>query len=140
MPSVFVPDDLRAKKNRIYRPGRRASFVSTSHAADASSFSGKVTLQPVYPSCSAEWPKCLPRNANRDVAPFDVSSSRSTVQNRATAMCDRIADNGQLHPAVRSISRSRKRKNASPEILISIGSVRIVYRPHSLPPSTSVKS
>ena len=40
-----------------------------------------------------------------------------------------------------SIKRSKNRKtDVSAKSLASIGSVRIVYKPHSFPPSTSVKS
>ena len=53
MPSVSVPAISRPKKIVLTASARCASGLSRAHAATASSLSGYVTLQPVYPcDCS----------------------------------------------------------------------------------------
>ena len=132
MPSVFAPTVRLPKKIVLTASARRASSLSASQAASASSLSGYVTLHPVYPSARSRAIAAdtfAARDANRNVTSVDLGLfEKAAMQTRAAAVLDRVADQRELHTRrPGSINRSKKRKiRVTAKSLRSIGSVRIV--------------
>ena len=147
MPSVFVPTVVATEEDRIDGLGA-PRLVGQCVACAQRLFLERIGNVAADETISHQAPDrrgaaaAAPHESRRSFRRVSRLVEKAAMQPRARAVLDRVADQRELHPRrPRSISRSKNRKTrVTGKSLGSIGSVRIVYSPQSLPPSTSVKS